>query len=208
MKRVNSYGTGNHYVNLKIVVPKKLTEKQKALIYVINFNLISLFEKNITTINFCLQLYAELEENTPGQILGVTYKKDGKSNDSSSTSSFSSSSTKSKPKADEEVSSKYTQGAKHDDFNNYSATDTSETHETKKDQLGRQFYFAMGFFLIFCLAFWYNDSRSQDTLNRERDASIERQRIRSQELERQRIEQEEYLQQKSMKDIKSPFSSA
>lgn len=34
MKRVNSVGTGDHYVHIKIVIPKKLTEKQKALIQV------------------------------------------------------------------------------------------------------------------------------------------------------------------------------
>lgn len=34
LKRVNSYGHGNHYVNLKIAIPKKLNEKQKALIQV------------------------------------------------------------------------------------------------------------------------------------------------------------------------------
>ncbi|XP_055387487.1 protein tumorous imaginal discs, mitochondrial-like isoform X2 [Condylostylus longicornis] len=55
LKRVNSYGTGDHYVDLKIEIPKKLTEKQKALI----------------------QAYAELETDTPGQIFGVTFKTDG-----------------------------------------------------------------------------------------------------------------------------------
>lgn len=34
LKRVNSYGNGNHYVHLKINIPKKLTSKQKALIQV------------------------------------------------------------------------------------------------------------------------------------------------------------------------------
>lgn len=55
LKRVNSYGHGDHYVNIKISVPTKLNEKQKAL----------------------LQTYAELEDNTPGIIKGVTFKKDG-----------------------------------------------------------------------------------------------------------------------------------
>lgn len=36
MKRVNSYGQGNHYVHLKIKVPKTLSIKQKALIQVRN----------------------------------------------------------------------------------------------------------------------------------------------------------------------------
>lgn len=55
LKRVNSYGTGDHYVHLKIQIPTKLSNKQKALI----------------------QAYAELEEDTPGQIMGVTFKTDG-----------------------------------------------------------------------------------------------------------------------------------
>lgn len=56
LKKVNGFGHGDHYVHLKIVVPKRLQTKQKAL----------------------LIAYAELEEDTPGQILGVTRKKDGK----------------------------------------------------------------------------------------------------------------------------------
>lgn len=56
LKKINAFGNGDHYVNLKIVVPKRLQTKQKALI----------------------QAYAELEEDTPGQILGVTRRKDGK----------------------------------------------------------------------------------------------------------------------------------
>ncbi|CAH2012547.1 unnamed protein product [Acanthoscelides obtectus] len=57
MKKVNGYGHGDHYVTFKISVPKHLNNKQKALI----------------------TAYAELEEDTPGQIMGVTYKTDGKS---------------------------------------------------------------------------------------------------------------------------------
>ncbi|XP_059609329.1 protein tumorous imaginal discs, mitochondrial-like [Phlebotomus argentipes] len=55
LKRVNSYGHGHHYVNVKILVPTKLSAEQKALV----------------------QAYAELEQDTPGQIMGVTFKKDG-----------------------------------------------------------------------------------------------------------------------------------
>uniref|UniRef100_A0A2M4CIG3 DnaJ homolog l(2)tid, mitochondrial n=1 Tax=Anopheles darlingi TaxID=43151 RepID=A0A2M4CIG3_ANODA len=55
LRRVNSYGSGNHYIHLKIQTPTKLTTQQKAL----------------------LQAYAELEEDTPGQIMGVTYRSDG-----------------------------------------------------------------------------------------------------------------------------------
>lgn len=56
MKKVNGYGHGDHYVTLKIKVPSRLDERQKAL----------------------AQAYAELEQDTPGQIMGVTYKTDGK----------------------------------------------------------------------------------------------------------------------------------
>lgn len=56
LKKVNSIGHGDHYVDIKINVPNTLTEKQKALI----------------------QAYAELEKDTPGSIYGITFKKDGK----------------------------------------------------------------------------------------------------------------------------------
>lgn len=55
MKKLNGYGHGDHYVVYKIIVPKTLDPKQKAL----------------------MQAYAELETDTPGQIYGVTTKKDG-----------------------------------------------------------------------------------------------------------------------------------
>lgn len=71
LKRVNSYGTGDHYVHVKIQIPTKLNNKQKALI----------------------QAYAELEEDTPGQIMGVTFKTDGKSSSGSGSSNSSSNPT-------------------------------------------------------------------------------------------------------------------
>ncbi|XP_012346790.1 protein tumorous imaginal discs, mitochondrial isoform X2 [Apis florea] len=55
MKKVNGVGYGDHYVQIKIVVPTKLNDKQLAL----------------------LQAYAELEDDTPGSIHGITYKTDG-----------------------------------------------------------------------------------------------------------------------------------
>lgn len=55
LKKVNGFGHGDHYVHFKVIVPKRLKDKQKVLV----------------------QAYAELEEDTPGQILGVTFKKDG-----------------------------------------------------------------------------------------------------------------------------------
>jgi len=56
MKRVNTNQHGDHYVNIKVVVPTSLSSKQEALI----------------------KAYAELEENTPGTIRDISYKKDGK----------------------------------------------------------------------------------------------------------------------------------
>ncbi|KAL4103511.1 hypothetical protein QTP88_018877 [Uroleucon formosanum] len=55
MKKVNSNLLGDHYVNIKVDVPKSLTKKQEALI----------------------KAYAELEENTPGTIKDLHHKKDG-----------------------------------------------------------------------------------------------------------------------------------
>lgn len=55
MKKVNLFGYGDHYVHIKIAIPTKLNQKQRALI----------------------QAYAELEEDTPGIVMGVTRKKDG-----------------------------------------------------------------------------------------------------------------------------------
>ncbi|XP_013149130.1 PREDICTED: protein tumorous imaginal discs, mitochondrial-like isoform X2 [Papilio polytes] len=56
MKRVSQHGYGDHYVHIKIQVPKVLSGKQKAL----------------------MCAYAELEEDTPGQVQGVSFDRDGK----------------------------------------------------------------------------------------------------------------------------------
>ncbi|XP_058793790.1 protein tumorous imaginal discs, mitochondrial-like isoform X2 [Phymastichus coffea] len=55
MKKVNTNGYGDHYVHIKIKVPVNLNNKQRALI----------------------QAYAELEDDTPGTIQGITTKTDG-----------------------------------------------------------------------------------------------------------------------------------
>lgn len=59
MKKVSAHGNGDHYVHIKIVIPKSLSKKQKAV----------------------LQAYAEIEDDTPGQIYGIANNKDGKPND-------------------------------------------------------------------------------------------------------------------------------
>merc|ERR1712156_415291 len=56
IKKVSGFGHGDHYINIKVKAPKKLDEKQKAL----------------------LQAYAELEPDTPGTIHGLTYQLGGK----------------------------------------------------------------------------------------------------------------------------------
>ena len=55
LKKVSGYGYGDHYVHLKVDAPKKMNQKQSAL----------------------LKAYAELESDTPGTINGITYTKGG-----------------------------------------------------------------------------------------------------------------------------------
>lgn len=55
VKRLNSSGYGDHYVHIKIRIPQRLSEKQKALV----------------------QAYAELEEDTPGTVDGVINTREG-----------------------------------------------------------------------------------------------------------------------------------
>lgn len=56
LKLVSGYGYGDHYITIKIKMPKSLTPEQKEL----------------------LTAYAELEKDTPGTIFGIAFKKDGK----------------------------------------------------------------------------------------------------------------------------------
>ncbi|KAH6937162.1 hypothetical protein HPB50_025808 [Hyalomma asiaticum] len=56
VKRLNSSGYGDHYVHLKIRIPQRLNDKQKALI----------------------QAYAELETDTPGTVDGLVNTRQGK----------------------------------------------------------------------------------------------------------------------------------
>ncbi|KAK8372613.1 hypothetical protein O3P69_019852 [Scylla paramamosain] len=55
LKKVSSYGYGDHYVHVKIKIPTELTPKQKSLIIAL----------------------AELEMNTPGTVTGMTHTKQG-----------------------------------------------------------------------------------------------------------------------------------
>ncbi|KAG4079868.1 hypothetical protein HA402_014999 [Bradysia odoriphaga] len=150
LKRVNSHGQGNHYVDLKITIPKKLTQEQKAL----------------------LQAYAELEENTPGQIMGITHKTDGKS-------------------ANGTMSDKYTQRSK--DRDNYSEHDPTNTVEYQKEQLGdSKLYFFVGVFLVACAIFY---ASSRQTLDLDHERELVYKKLAERENER-RFEEEERLKSK------------
>ncbi|XP_074603196.1 dnaJ homolog l(2)tid, mitochondrial-like isoform X2 [Brevipalpus obovatus] len=56
LKRINSYGNGDHYVHFKIKIPQSLNEKQRALV----------------------SAYAELEQDTPGSVDGLVETKTGR----------------------------------------------------------------------------------------------------------------------------------
>lgn len=56
IKKISGYGYGDHYINIHIEPPKRLTAKQRALI----------------------QAFAETESSTPGTVSGMTYAKDGR----------------------------------------------------------------------------------------------------------------------------------
>lgn len=125
LRRVNSYGQGHHYVNFKIQIPKKLTEKQRAL----------------------LLAYAELEEDTPGQILGVVHKKDGKSKDGSASGSDDG------QQGPETLSDKYTQKATDEPV--YEEHDKKGSAEYKKSKHPINMYFVAGFAAVLFYGFIY-----------------------------------------------------
>lgn len=56
ISRPSGHGVGDHYIHVKVEVPKALNEKQRALV----------------------QAFAELESSTPGTVQGFTYDKTGK----------------------------------------------------------------------------------------------------------------------------------
>jgi DnaJ family protein A protein 3 len=56
IRRINSYGYGDHYVHIKIKIPTTLSRKQRALV----------------------KTYAELEGDTPGTTEGIVKTKSGK----------------------------------------------------------------------------------------------------------------------------------
>lgn len=128
LRRVNSYGQGHHYVNFKIQIPKKLSAKQRAL----------------------LQAYAELEEDTPGQILGVVHKKDGKS------TGVDEQEEKGERRKSEPLSEKYTQKAGDEPV--YEEHDKKGSAEYKKAKHPINAYFVFGFAGVFFMWLVYTMS--------------------------------------------------
>lgn len=56
MKRVNSFGNGDHYVHIKIAIPKKLTDEQKALVQVIGQFIPQLVQHQFQNSNGCAEI--------------------------------------------------------------------------------------------------------------------------------------------------------
>lgn len=157
LKRVNSYGSGDHYINIKIDIPKKLSAEQKTI----------------------LQAYAELETDTPGQIFGVTMKSDGKPNFEKDPSNNDSYKT-------EKLDKKFTQGSKETEADNekYQEHDKSDTHEYRKEQLDGKVWSAFGFLILIALGYFLTNYSSQKRFEEERDRALEEQRrIREEEFD-------------------------
>lgn len=103
-----------------------------------------------------LQAYAELEKDTPGQILGVTFKSDGKSTESESSQE------------------KFTQRPKGEDHY-YEEHDIKDTIDYKKNQIDFRTYFGFGFLIVFVLGVYLLNEKKEDFINIERDKTLARQ---------------------------------
>lgn len=104
---------------------------------------------------FNFQAYAELEKDTPGQIFGITFKSDGKS--------------------DPPISDKFTQRPNDEDAY-YEAHDVRDTLDYKKNVLGSRFYFAFGMLIVFVLFLLSLSDNSENFIDYERDRTLEEQR--------------------------------
>lgn len=159
------------------------------------------FPISIALISTFTQAYAELETDTPGQILGVIHKTDGKSESShtstssagatgsaagagassgstrfSSTSSSSQQSTTTPP-----ISEEFTQKAESDD--RYSANDETGTYEYRKDKEELKRFYALGF-IIAIIAIFIMAQKNTSYLDYERDRTLAEQRAEAIERER------------------------
>lgn len=99
-----------------------------------------------------------MEKDTPGQILGVTFKSDGKSSSSS-----------------EPVSDKFTQRPTDED-SYYEEHDIKETKYYKQREITPGMYFLVGFVMIFFLTAFLFESKKGDYINYERDLALARQK--------------------------------
>lgn len=107
-----------------------------------------------------LKAYAELEENTPGQILGVTFKTDGKSESFSTTN--------------ENISEKFRQGSKESE--NYTETEKIKTLDNSSN-----LYYALGFIMF--VAFVYSALFNQNKyLEQQKELALERQKLEGDRL--------------------------
>lgn len=105
-----------------------------------------------------IQAYAELETDTPGQILGVTSKNDGKS--------------KSSTNSTENISKKFTQGPKENEkYKKHDETGTEDYEEEVKTT--EKNYSFLGFFIIVALGIYYMFGGSWDHFGESREQALE-----------------------------------
>lgn len=115
-----------------------------------------------------------MEKDTPGQILGVTHKSDGKSEQTSSSSSSarssSSSGTQSPP-----IAERFTQKASDEDA--YTSHDTSDTHEHRDAQKEKRYFYAgAASVVIFGLYYLLLSGSHTSYVDYERDRTLREQR--------------------------------
>lgn len=100
-----------------------------------------------------------MEQDTPGQIMGITHKTDGKSNNSSTTENSTAS-------TGETISEKFTQGSREE--KNYSKTDKSGTVEFEKENDSIPYKF-LGMAIVIIGVFLFMNNQSQAIVEYERD---------------------------------------
>lgn len=129
------------------------------------------------------QAYAEIEENTPGQIFGMAFKKDGKSSAENSDNLF-------------------TQGTKDDRSDEYKSHDQTDTHEYRRDKIGSLYYFSLGFALFVAASIWYmSETGVSQVLDYERDKTLREQAEAAAE------EQRQYLATKQATEKRSKYGT-
>lgn len=121
----------------------------------IHFNIISIS-----------QAFAELEDNTPGQIMGITRKTVGKSSESRNTTSTDNQTGQ----QDEPISQNFTQKAEYDD--GYSPTDKTDTHEYRKEKIESNFYYYFGFIVVFLGFVLFMQLNTETLVEYERDKTL------------------------------------